>query len=122
MKSIFFGAAFKLLIVVGIAVVLVNDIGSLVSGQYALDERTKEIANRAEQYYKLSRSATRARVEAEAVALQNDTIITNFEIVNKHILKFSIEIPNRQTWVAHRIEALKPYFNARRDYSEEISR
>ena len=122
MKSIFFGAAFKLLIAAAVAVVLVNDIGSLASANYALDERTKEIASRAEQYYKLSRSPARAQAEAEVLALQNNTIITNFEILNKHILKFSIEIPSQQTWVAHRIEALKPYFSARRDYSREIFR
>ncbi len=122
MKSIFFGAAFKLLIATAIAVVLVNDIGSLASTRYALDKRAKEIGNRTIQYYNISGSPSRARVEAEALALQNDTFITNFKIVNKHILKFTIEIPNRKTWIAHRIEALKPYFITRMDYSREINR
>jgi len=120
MKSIFFGAAFKLFIVAAIAVVLINDVGSLASTRYALDGRAKEVGNRAAQYYSISYSPSQARVEAEALALQNDAVITDFEIVNKRTLKFTIEIPNRKTWVAHRIEVLRPYLNARMDYSREI--
>ena len=120
MKSVFFGAAFKLLIAAAILVVLVNDAGSLASTRYALDERAKQIADRAIQFYGISGSPSRAQVEAEALALQNDTVITNFKIVNKRILKFTIEVPNRKTWVAHRIEVLKPYLSARKDYSKQM--
>ena len=122
MKSIFFGAAFKLLIATGIAVVLINDIGSIASTRYLLDERAQEVATRAVQYYNISNSPSRAQLEAEALAHQKDTVITNFQILNKQTVNFTIEVPNRKTWVAHRIEAFKPYLNARMDYSRAIYR
>ncbi len=122
MKSIFAGAAFKLLIAAAIAIVLVNDVGSLVSTRYLLDGRAKEIGERAAEFYDISRSPAQAQAEAEALALRNDSIITSFEIVNKSVVKFNIEIPNRETWVAHRIEAFRPYLNAHKEYSRSIYR
>lgn len=120
MKSYFGGPIIKLMIAAAIAVVLVNDLGSTVSLRYMLGERATDVARTAADVYALSGSKSRALAEAEIAARDADAILTDFEIVNDRVLNITIEVANEKTWVAHRVQALKPYLNARADHSRTI--
>lgn len=117
MKSFYSGSIIKLLLAAAIAIVLINDLGSIVASHYLLGDRTRDIAKVAADIYQISGSKSRAMAEAEIAAGDLDAVLTDFEITNDDIINISIEVPNQRTWVAHRVKALKPFINVRADYS-----
>ncbi len=120
MKSIFAGAAFKLLIATALLIIVINDAGSILSTRYALQEKAREIAKTADDYYAISRSESRARTEAETKATELGAILTEFDILNRRWVNLTIEVPNRATWIAHRFTAIQPYLGAQLEYSRDM--
>ena len=115
MKSFFSSAILKLVFATAIAVILINDLGSIASNYYLLDERAEKVASMSLSVYKLSGSKTRAFNEAQSSASEIGAKLTLFEI-KANYLKVAVEIPPHRTWVVHRVTALQPYLPARTEY------
>lgn len=120
MKSFYAGTVIKLFLFVAVMATIINDGGSIVAAQYMLGERVEKIADAAGNNFKVSGSRAEAQREAQLTADAAGMVITSFQITRDKVLNLSVESPNAKTWVAHRIEALRPYLSPRTDYSRPI--
>ncbi len=116
MRGFFTGAALKLLIAAGFAVILINDLGSVVSSHYLLSERAEQIASASLSTYEMTGSKRRAYDEAIANAGKIGATLMKFDIEPRSV-GVGIEIPPHRTWVLHRIESLRPYLAAKAEYT-----
>ncbi|MDP1809663.1 MAG: hypothetical protein Q8L35_09055 [Actinomycetota bacterium] len=113
MRSDFFSFWVKIIIAAMIAATLVNDGGSVIMTYYRIGDETQRVAEEALRNYKLfSHSQEQALRAAQIKAEQSGAVLTGFQITQTAV-RVSIEIPSKTTWVAHRIESLKPYLSAR---------
>lgn len=113
MSSGFMSFWMKAIIAAMIAATLINDGGSVIMTYYRIGDETQRVAEEALRNYKLSghspaQSAEAAQIKAE----QRGAVLTGFQITSTAV-RVSVEIPAKTTWVAHRIESLRPYLSAR---------
>ena len=113
MRSDFFGFWIKIVIFVVIAGTIINDGGSIIYGYYRVGDEASRVATEGLRGYKLfDRNPDQALASAKLKAEQDGTILTGFQ-VTREAIRVSIEIPPKTTWVAHRIQSLRPYLSAK---------
>lgn len=121
MRSDFFGFWIKIIIAIAFFAVLINDVGSVIMTYYRIDDETQRVAQEALRNYKLS---GKSKIEAERAAItkadQDGAVLTGFQITEADV-RVAVEIPARTTWVAHRVESLKPYLSARKQFDLPLS-
>jgi len=102
----------KIIVIVLILVVLINDIGVVVTSYYFIGDMARRIAKVAIEDYKVTRSAEEAVNAAQEKAIMEKVTITGFQIVENNV-RVSITAPPRKTWLVHRISFLKPHLSAK---------
>lgn len=119
MRSVFFGPIVKLVIAIAVLLTFINDVGVVISSYYHADGEAKSIAQEAFRNYQLADSPDMALKGAQIKALQDGVDLTGFQVTPKFI-RVAIEIPPRTTWVAHRVEQLRPLLTAAAQYDLQI--
>lgn len=105
------GTVVKILILITLVVIIINDIGVVATGYYVVDDKAHKVANAALADYKINTNVNSAAAAAAEVASNQNVILTGFQITDR-LVRVSIEIPAQKTWVANRVSALKPYISA----------
>lgn len=116
MKSDYLAPIIKFLIFATICLTVVNDIGGVVSTHYYIGDETRGVAQEALRNYNLyDRSPDQALAGAKLKAEQDGAVLTGFQVTRK-VIRVSVLIPAKNTWLAHRISGLKPYLQAEGQY------
>lgn len=103
---------YKIILIILVLVVVINDIGVVLTGYYYIGDMGKRVAEAAIANYKVSKSEDEAVVAAQEKADNENVILTGFQVTN-NMIRISVALPPRKTWVAHRVNALKPYISAK---------
>ena len=105
------GTVIKILILITLVVVIINDIGVVATGYYAADDKAHKVANAALADYRINTDINSAAAAAQEMARDQSVVLTGFQITEK-LVRVSIKVPAKKTWIANRIDALKPYISA----------
>lgn len=101
----------KILIVIGLAVAIINDVGVIATGYYMVDDKAHHVADAAISDYRVNQNDTSAVAAAEESAKREDVTLTGFQVTAEAI-RISIVVPPRKTWIASHISSLQPYISA----------
>ena len=102
----------KIVVIVLILVVLINDIGVIATSYYYIGDMARRIARVAIEDYKVTGSADDAVKVAQEKAIMEKVTLTGFQIVDDKV-RLSISAPPRKTWLVHRISVLKSHISAK---------
>lgn len=102
----------KIFLIVGLAVALINDVGVVAIGYYEVEGKARRIANAALLDYRVNQNDNAAVIVARETAERESVELTGFQITSD-LVRVSITIPPRRTWIANRISYLRSYISPR---------
>lgn len=106
----FFGSFLKIVIIIVIAIVLVNDAGNYILAKYNSDEKAKKVAEEALAMYQKTRSLSTSKLAAIRVAQEIGVELKSLEYnPTPPTMKVIVIVPVKRTILLSRIEQLKKY-------------
>lgn len=106
----FLGSLLKIIIIIVIAIVLVNDVGNYLLAKYNSGDKAKEVAQEALNIYQKSRSLSTAKLAAIRKAQEIGVEFKSLEYKPvPPTMEVTIVVPVKRTLLLSRVEQLKKY-------------
>jgi len=113
-------SAIKIILIIVIAVVIINDVGTIILSNWQSCAVADEIAMATVRSYKLTRSVEQAQEVAKDWAGQRMVKLTNLTI-EEDAVTLTIEIPKKRTYIIRHIKFLENILPSSKTVSREIS-
>lgn len=104
-------AFIKIVLLVSLVIAIVNDLGVVATGFYEADDKARRVAEATALDYRVNQNDDMAVAVAQETAGRENVVLTGFQIT-ENLIRVSITIPPRKTWIANRISSLRPYISA----------
>ncbi len=106
----FLGTIAKVIIVIALGIILVNDIGAMVVTRWQAKERVAEVIEATVATFRKTQSREATAKTAHQVASEKSLVIKEGPTYKNNTIYLTIIIPPKRTVIIHRIKELENFY------------